>query len=1125
MNVNMENMLLGHGGRNTYSSVPQNDGSVAALGPRAVYAGASGYAGNVAGMHGNMPSQVPMGMVSNQSAPQYNMNNMVPGPVSPVQLPLGGPVPTPNIGPQSGMTNQNIGHNDQMMSMGDGQQWMERDRMDNEQRGGDAATPPSGHHSSSHTPKLHTMPQIKQNLRHYLKWFQAGTPLRCLLPDNTIGLVMGPGGRTIKSISQETGGMIQVLNDYEKPPSIQDAICIVYGPNDQSKEDTLIRVCEQAEKKLELRDKEGASQLFTLVPLPAVGAMMGKEGRNIQEIGNQSGCKLKVMEVHAYHDKIVSILGPTIKEIAKAIILVNNKVQETFEAGKLSEIDFVYHLKAAEQKIVRQGGSSAGGGASGGYERGDRAMDGGGGRSVANEPMGRDGSGLVGSVDLPTAKSKVADCEETSNVVLTFIISKPQAGWIIGVQGQHRRSIEYTTRAQVQVLNEAKPQISPQQPDDRTLEISGTPIHKCEAICFILKGYDEKRQKETGRDTATEVAVRMVIPQRTLKHIIGKEGATINQLQMESGAHIQVNKNLVYQNVEDRLVEISGSTESKMVAVLLIQQKLESLDKPPPNPMAGTSRTENTRPPSAGHVGQGHRLPGPGGGQTLRDRDSCHHLRGISSSPRHSSQGPDKKRRKGGSSFGDVPALHLDRDMGRHERDRDDRRDRERERERERERDTPYHSKEPRIDDRDRRYGRESMPPLRLPASRGARSADHSASSREDNNAATPRDEIPSEAHFLNIAQTLSFPRIITCQETIHMEISFSSQFKDLTQRYGTHENLVSMISDRTGASLSFLDSEEELRVSVKGSPIGTCTAILLLQEHFIDTAAYDADHKQATDLEASQARAKTTQFYDSQGGDSASRIRDQDETSRLASPQSERVGQQDVEEGELDGVTVSSHSEDQRPNDLCSEMASNGPSPFSSVNDANVEPVQQSQPCTDAMRTGDVSEEAYKVEPVTPTAAPTAVDSADATNMKSSDSEPAANSFPQGEAETATPNRLMATNPPQSLPPGDAVPPTSQTHPYTVLPLQQEESPSPRSDAATITSGEVSAGTLTQLTSQKLSYPFPSVAGTPPFNDVGPTMPMLATTKSEETSCVEPHSVNSFNSSSAQSVANNVIN
>eukprot|EP00923_Selenidium_pygospionis_P042809 GHVN01073892.1.p1 GENE.GHVN01073892.1~~GHVN01073892.1.p1 ORF type:complete len:338 (-),score=50.72 GHVN01073892.1:40-918(-) len=291
--------------------------------------------------------------------------------------------------------------------------------------------------------------------------------------------------------------------------------------------------------------------------------------------------------------------------------------------------------------------------------------------------------------------------------------------------------------------------------------------------------------------------------------------------------------------------------------------------------------------------------------------------------------------------------------------------------------------------------------------------------------------------------------------------------------------------------------------------------------------AAYDANHKQTTDLEASQARARTTQFYDTQGGDSASRIRDQDETSRLASPQSERVGQQDVEEGELDGVTVSSHSEDQRPNDLCPEMGppSNEPSPFNSVNDANVEPVQQSQPCTDVMRTGDVLEEAYKVEPVTPTAAPTAVNSADATNMKSSDSEPAVNSFPQGEAETATPNRLMATNPPQSLPPGDTVPSTSQTHPYTVLPLQQEESPSPRSDAATITSGEVSAGTLTQLTSQKLSYPFPSVAGTPPFNDVGPTMPMLATTKSEETSCVEPHSVNSFNSSSAQSVANNVIN
>eukprot|EP01068_Selenidium_serpulae_P007325 Selendium_serpulae@DN4681_c0_g1_i1.p1 len=246
-----------------------------------------------------------------------------------------------------------------------------------------------------------------------------------------------------------------------------------------------------------------------------------------------------------------------------------------------------------------------------------------------------------------------------------------------------------------------------------------------------------------------------------------------------------------------------------------------------------------------------------------------------------------------------MPGGH-DRDA-RFDRERDDRRDRERDRDRERERGLrEREDMRNERDSRERRFAggaRHSSPQnLRLPPSRlGGRMSDSGSYVADDSVVAgLRRDSVPPEVHFLNIAQQHAFPRIVMCQESVEFEISFPKNYKNLFDEYNPQENLVQMISDRTGTTISFNSpvdetlKDETLKVEFKGSPVGTCIALLLVQEYFVELKAYDYD-AQRTELPVSTSIYATQNKFES----------------GLTSPPSSE-SKAVPEEGEVDGNLVS---------------------------------------------------------------------------------------------------------------------------------------------------------------------------------------------------------------------------
>eukprot|EP00918_Siedleckia_nematoides_P031493 GHVU01068121.1.p1 GENE.GHVU01068121.1~~GHVU01068121.1.p1 ORF type:complete len:114 (-),score=3.36 GHVU01068121.1:1390-1731(-) len=84
-----------------------------------------------------------------------------------------------------------------------------------------------GSPASNTGPRITTQAHVAQQLRHYRKWFQYGTPFRCLLPDNTIGawLTIRPQESSVKrNVTSHRKNCVIDRVSFVPPPS---SACVV----------------------------------------------------------------------------------------------------------------------------------------------------------------------------------------------------------------------------------------------------------------------------------------------------------------------------------------------------------------------------------------------------------------------------------------------------------------------------------------------------------------------------------------------------------------------------------------------------------------------------------------------------------------------------------------------------------------------------------------------------------------------------------------------------------------------------------------------------------------------------------------------------------------------------------
>ncbi|XP_050420080.1 far upstream element-binding protein 1 isoform X2 [Adelges cooleyi] len=365
------------------------------------------------------------------------------------------------------------------------------------------------------------------------------------VPDKMVGLIIGRGGGQISRLQAETGCKIQMAPDC---PGLLERSCTLTG-NAQSI--TLAKELIQniVQNKVSVEGTGGAkieginissppsqpafSQAQIMIPGAKVGLIIGKGGETIKMLQESSGAKMIVIQD-----------GPNSQESEKPLRI----------SGETSKVE---HAKKLVYDML--GGLNDKDGGSSNFDQNGSNWNGSNNGDYGNH------SGYGGKVEVGVPKQVV--------------------GLVIGKGGDMIKKIQSETGAKVQFIN-----LNEDTPDDRRCLITGAPDQVAEAKQRIdalvdsalnrgggnrQSGGNFNRSQNWGNSGQTQPLneTTFTVPSAKCGVIIGKGGETIKQINMQTGAHCEIDRRQNNAGNEKTFV-IRGTTEQIENAKRMINEKL-----------------------------------------------------------------------------------------------------------------------------------------------------------------------------------------------------------------------------------------------------------------------------------------------------------------------------------------------------------------------------------------------------------------------------------------------------------------------------------------------------------------------------------------------------------------------
>ncbi|GFS26239.1 far upstream element-binding protein 1 [Elysia marginata] len=376
------------------------------------------------------------------------------------------------------------------------------------------------------------------------------------VPDKMVGLIIGKGGEQITRLQAETGCKVQIAADSGGMP---ERPCQLTG-SQQS-----IMMCKQAIQQIIERGQsggnapmgggmdgmgEGGTVVEMNIPGGKVGLIIGKGGDTIKQLQEKAGVKMIMIQdsnAPTAHDKPLRISGDPIKcQRAK---------------------DMVMELLADNKEGM------------------PRPPGGGGGFNDFGSPMGHMGHGGPNGVDIGVPRQGV--------------------GLVIGKGGDMIKKIQTETGAKVQF----KPDDN--QTPDRVCSVTGSPDKVQQAIRMIqdllakaniiggqpLHNFGGPMGPNPGNDMRGgpgngpfsgpgprgggmggrfdhnyQDQTTFSVPADKCGLVIGKGGETIREINRQSGAHVELDRNPP-PNMNEKLFNIRGAPGQIQHAIQLIGEK------------------------------------------------------------------------------------------------------------------------------------------------------------------------------------------------------------------------------------------------------------------------------------------------------------------------------------------------------------------------------------------------------------------------------------------------------------------------------------------------------------------------------------------------------------------------
>jgi far upstream element-binding protein len=177
-----------------------------------------------------------------------------------------------------------------------------------------------------------------------------GDSEQILVPDRTVGLIIGRGGETIRDLQERSGCHVNIVGENKSVNGFRPVNLIGTAQQQQRAKDLIYEIVESDTKtgggKTEVPPArndpfsgQGNFKDSIMVPGEAVGMIIGKGGESIKEMQNLTGCKINVSQASG-------------RDIEREIGLVANN-RQAIDAAKRAIMEKV---DAVEQRNRAGGG-------------------------------------------------------------------------------------------------------------------------------------------------------------------------------------------------------------------------------------------------------------------------------------------------------------------------------------------------------------------------------------------------------------------------------------------------------------------------------------------------------------------------------------------------------------------------------------------------------------------------------------------------------------------------------------------------------------------------------------------------------------------------------------------------
>ncbi|XP_072902499.1 insulin-like growth factor 2 mRNA-binding protein 2a isoform X1 [Hemitrygon akajei] len=386
-------------------------------------------------------------------------------------------------------------------------------------------------------------------------------PLRILVPTQFVGAIIGKEGLTIKSVTQQTQSKVDIHRK-ENAGAAEKPITI------HSTAGGCTAACQMI---LEIMHKEAQDTKFTEeIPLKIlahdsfVGRLIGKEGRNLKKIEQETGTKITISSLHdltLYNPERTITVKGSIEACSKAQAEIMKKLREAYEndlAALNQQVNLIPGLNLNALGIFSSGMSVL---PSAGRPRG-------GGSSYSPfvsqlcYPGALYNTAAVGAVAQPYTTSE-------QEVVYLFIPTQA-VGAIIGKKGQQIKQLSRFAGASIKIAPAEGPDAS-----ERMVIITGSPEAQFKAQGRIYGRLKEENFFNPKEEVKLEAHIK--VPASAAGRVIGKGGKTVNELQNVTSAEVIVPRDQTPDSNDEVIVKIIGHFFASQTAQRKIREIVQQV--------------------------------------------------------------------------------------------------------------------------------------------------------------------------------------------------------------------------------------------------------------------------------------------------------------------------------------------------------------------------------------------------------------------------------------------------------------------------------------------------------------------------------------------------------------------